>query len=165
MCMRWVCASRDHPREYGENKHGCLMKYPSHGSSPRIRGECLFHALCTLLLRIIPANTGRMRCWSALTFSCRDHPREYGENELPPHIFRRMMGPSPRIRGKCRLVKRSMRLMGTIPANTGKMAKKNTPSSASRGPSPRIRGKSKRATLVIDKVGTIPANTGKIHRH
>ena len=50
------------------------------GSSPRIRGESRIPYGDVTIRRIIPANTGRMYLWLAVSPPLRDHPREYGEN-------------------------------------------------------------------------------------
>ena len=50
----------DHPREYGENLRNPHRNPTGPGSSPRIRGEYPHLPLCSIPLRIIPANTGRI---------------------------------------------------------------------------------------------------------
>ena len=122
MFMRRL-TDRDHPREYGENRCSWPIPVCASGSSPRIRGEYSAGLVFGSWKGIIPANTGRMRCWSALTFSCRDHPREYGENILTALNSSSPFGPSPRIRGKSRRVGNLGGGFGTIPANTGKIFK------------------------------------------
>ena len=54
------------------------------GSSPRIRGELIAACRSAVMSGIIPANTGRI-CGAEKHPRRRwDHPREYGENNLPP---------------------------------------------------------------------------------
>ena len=72
--------SRDHPREYGENTVMVIFSPGSAGSSPRIRGESTGLDKWKLRNGIIPANTGRIRCWQRPRLRDQDHPREYGEN-------------------------------------------------------------------------------------
>ena len=111
----------DHPREYGENKHGCLMKYPSPGSSPRIRGKC---GVCTrgeAGAGIIPANTGKIRGRHTPHACGPDHPREYGENQHRRFPRTPPQGSSPRIRGKFNVSEDPTGKKGIIPANTGKI--------------------------------------------
>ena len=90
----------------------------------------------------------------------RDHPREYGENNLvtdPPYGIQ---GPSPRIRGEWANCDDQLGRMGTIPANTGRIRRQDTTgvidpdhpreygenghiisaAASVGGPSPRIRG-------------------------
>ena len=112
---------RDHPREYGENSSLATSTSPLPGPSPRIRGECLRHIKLSRRHRTIPANTGRIPHAASPTTPSRDHPREYGENAISALTWAMPVGPSPRIRGEYRRAKQSMRLMGTIPANTGRM--------------------------------------------
>ena len=135
-----VVAMRDHPREYGEN----------HVRNQRINP----------ITGTIPANTGRI-CRRAERYEdCRDHPREYGENlprKSPPKF---LLGPSPRIRGESEEYGNQLAGLGTIPANTGRIALTLAAKDAMRdhpreygenqlshrrggrraGPSPRIRG-------------------------
>ena len=53
--------SGDHPREYGENVVLVLVLLVVVGSSPRIRGESLKEHGLKICIRIIPANTGRIK--------------------------------------------------------------------------------------------------------
>ena len=172
----------DHPREYGENVVRCAGEIPCGGPSPRIRGKSRGRHAADLCSGTIPANTGKMKCWSAPIFSCRDHPREYGENWTNQRVCRRSRGPSPRIRGKWLMCLLCAMRGGTIPANTGKMPMirrsarmvwdhpreygENTMAELTidieEGPSPRIRGKYKAREVAEFGERTIPANTGKI---
>ena len=92
------------------------------------------------------------------------------------------MGPSPRIRGKSEVHQVPRQLVGTIPANTGKIwlsRRRRSPSwdhpreygencegdqisPLCMGPSPRIRGELTRVRCCVTRKGTIPANTGRI---
>ena len=97
---RGFCRSRDHPREYGENRGGIFGLPEMRGSSPRIRGECNHVHIAMSGVGIIPANTGRIAQCSLTGREWRDHPREYGENSflMPPPSS--VPGSSPRIRGE-----------------------------------------------------------------
>ena len=137
-----------------------MFSSASPGSSPRIRGECAAVVPNPIVAGIIPANTGRIRQADFELPLGSDHPREYGENARTCLSMLWSSGSSPRIRGECKLDVDAVLKAGIIPANTGRMAKKNTPSSASRdhpreygenkghrrshltgaGSSPRIRG-------------------------
>ena len=70
----------DHPRECGENLPTLIATCVSMGSSPRIRGESACPLNPSMPVRIIPANTGRIPCFSRKRCGSLDHPREYGEN-------------------------------------------------------------------------------------
>ena len=75
----------------------------------------------TLILRIIPANTGRIgRCGSGRGCGW-DHPREYGENPPSKSVDSGGAGSSPRIRGECDTNTIGHCLKGIIPANTGRI--------------------------------------------
>ena len=96
-----VTAYGDHPREYGENIYSRRMLCLSVGSSPRIRGKS-GAALCRVHEGgIIPANTGKIIRHKPHIKIDRDHPREYGENDLFTYGRVWLAGSSPRIRGKC----------------------------------------------------------------
>ena len=119
--QRIIVLCGDHPREYGENRSVAVDVLRTLGSSPRIRGKCSWRSWCFLLIRIIPANTGKMNLDALIPIQYRDHPREYGENESGCINSHTISGSSPRIRGKlfctCRMDSRKR----IIPANTGKM--------------------------------------------
>ena len=111
----------DHPREYGENGVRRNLGEGAAGSSPRIRGEfCLFTGHPNKG-GIIPANTGRMlRGLWALSLT-RDHPREYGENDLWDMRKQIAEGSSPRIRGEYVIFQSVLTAARIIPANTGRI--------------------------------------------
>ena len=111
----------DHPREYGENYALPLSSSFHRGSSPRIRGKYDTYNITIYTHRIIPANTGKMNNHSARSVAMWDHPREYGENRLPPAHRCAVRGSSPRIRGKFAVFIDAAIYEGIIPANTGKI--------------------------------------------
>ena len=83
-----VAAHRtDHPREYGENNWACTKARMGSGSSPRIRGELLVVKVVSHQRGIIPANTGRIIPDFHTHLIVRDHPREYGENQIAGSWF------------------------------------------------------------------------------
>ena len=153
------------------------------GSSPRIRGKSGQLQTATSGVRIIPANTGKIEGATRIVTEMGDHPREYGENRLPPGSHTATAGSSPRIRGKYTLHNRRSDAARIIPANTGKISPKpslmlphtdhpreygeNAPRTCkqviSPGSSPRIRGKSYFRVKTEFMQRIIPANTGKIH--
>ena len=112
---------RDHPREYGENHLKSGATEAAAGPSPRIRGELGRRLLSRLWLGTIPANTGRMVWRPPLPVAAWDHPREYGENTWHKGCDCAFLGPSPRIRGECRIPRDEVHAAGTIPANTGRI--------------------------------------------
>ena len=111
-----------------------------------------------------------------------DHPREYGENTWKCSGGAFASGPSPRIRGEYMVCVQWQAVMGTIPANTGRIVSvlrtqrrqadhpreygENIGSIHTTahvdGPSPRIRGESCVPTLTRYTARTIPANTGRM---
>ena len=173
---------RDHPREYGENTIVMVRNWVGVGSSPRIRGKCRGLPVRCVVVRIIPANTGKIRTTDGTYRDHWDHPREYGENQLGRRALWLSTGSSPRIRGKSTVAQLSVKRPGIIPANTGKMrglcwsrwgvwdhpreygenTKKAVPLASDPGSSPRIRGKYHKVMVQMVNAGIIPANTGKI---
>ena len=155
------------------------------GSSPRIRGKLTVMKWLSLILRIIPANTGKITGNATHPWNGLDHPREYGENGWWGWWFLLRRGSSPRIRGKCLVRSVCCLRLGIIPANTGKIqcSKSSLPSMTDHpreygenlsrvrrkpypgGSSPRIRGKSPPAAVCDAQPRIIPANTGKIDFH
>ena len=90
----------DHPREYGENQVEFKLPPGEAGSSPRIRGESTLYLPDQTILRIIPANTGRIPRSLFASSEDTDHPREYGENCVHHCACSTRLGSSPRIRGE-----------------------------------------------------------------
>ena len=72
---------------------------------------------------IIPANTGRILYLLPTHMRCRDHPREYGENDDTSNPAEKAQGSSPRIRGEYPVDSGVKFRAGIIPANTGRMVK------------------------------------------
>ena len=174
--------SRDHPREYGENRIRRSTRTAIPGSSPRIRGESAHSATGTRRIRIIPANTGRIKPAGITTPQLRDHPREYGENRSAASPRFLLAGSSPRIRGESRLPIDDAVPRRIIPANTGRMYDDVDDEAESGdhpreygenaidlnnaairvGSSPRIRGECTTMWTMKRNPGIIPANTGRI---
>ena len=74
----------------------------------------------------IPANTGKIPRVRAYAPPGWDHPREYGENKMLAMVPLPHSGPSPRIRGKYSLETNQTCELGTIPANTGKISRRES---------------------------------------
>ena len=115
--------TRDHPREYGENRKLPRKTRLTTGSSPRIRGESGVGSLYLGSGRIIPANTGRIATHGEVDGPSGDHPREYGENSTRPSHGLLLSGSSPRIRGECDHWYQWRGVHRIIPANTGRMSR------------------------------------------
>ena len=132
---------RDHPREYGENDPIYQQGKHHRGPSPRIRGKCFRDPLNSVIQWTIPANTGKMRSLSSISFPRRDHPREYGENATTGDIIATGLGTIPANTGKIRLTCGPVERGGDHPREYGENAPLMSSTSALMGPSPRIRGK------------------------
>ena len=143
--------------------------------------------MCRSVVRlagIIPANTGRIKPAEGTDITTADHPREYGENDLPGTHPAVRTGSSPRIRGELSSCGVVLAGSGIIPANTGRMGGVGSPNEDGRdhpreygentgttrealrrsGSSPRIRGESVQDLFRLLNVGIIPANTGRMCR-
>ena len=132
------------------------------GSSPRIRGELSQTCNVTVTGGIIPANTGRIKSATAHEASCRDHPREYGENNPPDGTPICVGGSSPRIRGEFQVHRYLFGIDGIIPANTGRMPRLNQRLPCHRD-HPREYGENPRGNKrALCGFRIIPANTGRM---
>ena len=115
-----------------------------------------------ILVRIIPANTGRIEGWKALAADMGDHPREYGENAMERWGMPLPAGSSPRIRGEFDVAEHLCQLVRIIPANTGRIG---LPPLAWGIPwdHPREYGENRLGFCHCPaKRGIIPANTGRM---
>ena len=112
--------SSAHPRVCGENFYGSLETFFVLGSSPRMRGKPGDHAACTSHAGLIPAYAGKTPSGGVSGGLVPAHPRVCGENAV---IFRngsRILGSSPRMRGKQTPDVTALPVSGLIPAYAGK---------------------------------------------
>ena len=130
----------DHPREYGENTPVVEPDVSHLGSSPRIRGESNQGQRRRFLVRIIPANTGRICCAGAGCCCPWDHPREYGENAGIAAVVGALVGSSPRIRGEFNRHRLNKRRKADHPREYGENGTWCRNHQPAGGSSPRIRG-------------------------
>ena len=153
----------DHPREYGENHMPCVYHASTRGSSPRIRGKFALIWGWRVIVGIIPANTGKIPPSHGCGTVARDHPREYGENNLIRTVEVDGEGSSPRIRGKCADMTKPRPMVGIIPANTGKMVGECV-RRAHCGDHPREYGENRLRTSNVRMIqGSSPRIRGKYH--
>ena len=90
----------DHPRACGANvmvPSACMLMV---GSSPRMRGKRAGHRLRPRPYRIIPAHAGQTAPARDATRRSSDHPRACGANSSGAFSMIRLIGSSPRMRGK-----------------------------------------------------------------
>ena len=92
----------DHPRRCG----ALLKPTPTYallqGSSPQVRGTCLWLQESTRIFRIIPAGAGHFSAPTRSMRAGRDHPRRCGALLAPPKCTINVPGSSPQVRGTCR---------------------------------------------------------------
>ena len=153
--------SRAHPRVCGEN--GCSSRVaPSHiGSSPRVRGKLAQCGGDVDVGRLIPACAGKTCQVSTRRRTGRAHPRVCGENGPRSPLRARLLGSSPRVRGKRGSWSTSRCQVRLIPARAGK----TRPTACRRcrcRAHPRACGENMGAwTYVIQPVGSSPRVRGK----
>ena len=109
-----------HPRVGGENGFGGDEHFGDHGSSPRGRGKQISVSAGWEKIGLIPAWAGKtstpMNTWR----SGRAHPRVGGENGPSPGMVPRVVGSSPRGRGKLGIRVFRVPFWRLIPAWAGK---------------------------------------------
>ena len=119
----WTVGGRTrevYPRVYGETVARVIMPDSKSGLSPRVRGNLLLLSGYCLLVRSIPACTGKPACRRDNDRRDRVYPRVYGETFAVTERSSSSIGLSPRVRGNRRWsVCRGPRHR-SIPACTGK---------------------------------------------
>ena len=111
---------KDHPRGCGEKLDTLQAAPGDYGSSPRVRGKGVDHSRHCDGLGIIPAGAGKSPEDPDETKRIRDHPRGCGEKLRMMFAVWKVMGSSPRVRGKAPRCSSTPRSMGIIPAGAGK---------------------------------------------
>ena len=89
----------DHPRACGELATSAMIRIPSYGSSPRMRGTHTLPRFVAKKVRIIPAHAGNSRRFHHPTHRYSDHPRACGELPTRNFAIPLAVGSSPRMRG------------------------------------------------------------------
>ena len=90
----------DHPRACGANKGAGGNLNGRYGSSPRMRGKPHQRVMPPAGRRIIPAHAGQTRALARPDQRRTDHPRACGANSSGAFSMIRLIGSSPRMRGK-----------------------------------------------------------------
>ena len=93
-------AFADHPRACGANKGAGGNLNGRYGSSPRMRGKPHQRVMPPAGRRIIPAHAGQTRALARPDQRRTDHPRACGANSSGAFSMIRLIGSSPRMRGK-----------------------------------------------------------------
>ena len=145
----------------GENiLQSCLVRLFA-GSSPRVRGKRIRRSASLPTFRLIPACAGKTSQRMGKSPALTAHPRVCGENERMHFHASRVMGSSPRVRGKHRRFRSPRSGARLIPACAGKTERCPSEEAANRahprvcgensfsicshssraGSSPRVRGK------------------------
>ena len=97
--LRRCAPSPVHPRACGERQLGDQGVGADAGSSPRLRGTPLQHAVVQAFQRFIPAPAGNARRKTLIHCSPAVHPRACGERIMPLSRMDCTTGSSPRLRG------------------------------------------------------------------
>ena len=170
----------DHPRVCGEHAVLNSDALPFTGSSPRMRGTLLHHALALASGGIIPAYAGNTCETCEGSSDGGDHPRVCGEHAMVSATALAVRGSSPRMRGTQSRCRPCMRRTGIIPAYAGntrggsnatadirdhpRVCGEHTSRNSSRrrmtGSSPRMRGTRHRRSVRSLRAGIIPAYAG-----
>ena len=171
---------RDHPRACGAHTEGRWFTGRWKGSSPRMRGSQIIHAVYVVDVGIIPAHAGLTRNGIPPTRSSRDHPRACGAHSRCAARIESWPGSSPRMRGSPLVIKVQELLHGIIPAHAGLTVLhrvwatlwRDHPRACgahtrfcivihpSTGSSPRMRGSLTSRMSFGDAMGIIPAHAG-----
>ena len=93
-------APADHPRACGANQQRAGEAQLACGSSPRMRGKRHGPVRMYVDGRIIPAHAGQTAPARDATRRSSDHPRACGANSSGAFSMIRLIGSSPRMRGK-----------------------------------------------------------------
>ena len=172
---------QEHPRARGENCSHRLVGTLQPGTSPRTRGKRLNFQDKILARRNIPAHAGKTFTDSTVPARMSEHPRARGENVVLLSAGLRLVGTSPRTRGKPRPQRRNNIHRRNIPAHAGKTflsvfltiyyqehpraRGENVTIEALEyldvGTSPRTRGKRHRTIFTTANNRNIPAHAGK----
>ena len=170
----------DHPRVCGEHAVLNSDALPFTGSSPRMRGTLLHHALALASGGIIPAYAGNTCETCEGSSDGGDHPRVCGEHAMVSATALAVRGSSPRMRGTQSRCRPCMRRTGIIPAYAGNTPQAERPEPTRRdhprvcgehgvvrepicrktGSSPRMRGTRTPAPAQTEDTGIIPAYAG-----
>ena len=110
----------DHPRVRGENGTKKTGMTRPDGSSPRARGKLIDECLTKEECRIIPACAGKTQGRRGLAKYIADHPRVRGENVSGLETKKKVVGSSPRARGKRLWLTKARQAVRIIPACAGK---------------------------------------------
>ena len=178
------CPLMEHPRVCGENPIIPAAERGHDGTSPRMRGKQTRQIRPIRIRRNIPAYAGKTGVVPRLITSAAEHPRVCGENLRAPASRVRLLGTSPRMRGKPELTRRMTRTLRNIPAYAGKTQPSGRahrshqehprvcgenqllfwPGAKAHGTSPRMRGKRPSKIFFRFRYRNIPAYAGKTPR-
>ena len=112
--------ARVYPRPHGEAALDGRSSQRLLGLSPPTRGSPLATPTAELLVRSIPAHTGKPWRGSAREASPAVYPRPHGEAPSPVRLDLPFDGLSPPTRGSPKPRRPPPRVHGSIPAHTGK---------------------------------------------
>ena len=110
----------EHPRPHGENMPTEEGIVPKFGTSPPTRGKRRMPLQMVMILRNIPAHTGKTPTAERAAGSPPEHPRPHGENWARSCARWAACGTSPPTRGKRRCGRPRPGRGRNIPAHTGK---------------------------------------------
>ena len=110
----------DHPCACGEKRKHSRDQHGKEGSPPRMRGKGAGRRGCVPDHGITPAHAGKSASRPGRACPRWDHPRACGEKIRSRSCSRKLIGSSPRMRGKVRKMCFAFRQQGITPAHAGK---------------------------------------------
>ena len=161
MARAALSAVKEHPRARGENAVGSDHDSVGLGTSPRTRGKPNEISVRSTGKRNIPAHAGKTHGQTMDRPQHREHPRARGENRTTSARARRILGTSPRTRGKPIQDGFTTRPVRNIPAHAGK-TEYNSAAVGCGAEHPRARGENCVVSSGSPRtIGTSPRTRGK----
>ena len=172
-----------HPRECGADDCLSQRRFPTWGSSPRVRGRRGGSAPVVDASGLIPASAGQTAARQSAGRRSPAHPRECGADRLRDLRGDARHGSSPRVRGRPTVSTPTLIVIGLIPASAGQTADKSqnqrskpahprecgadsasmSAAAMSSGSSPRVRGRRRGRYWRRVVLGLIPASAGQTY--
>ena len=155
----WVVL-RDHPRTCGEKRVRCIVRRPSAGSPPHMRGKEMFVKGKWKPNRITPAHAGKSASHGCGSRGWRDHPRTWGKVQLHPGQPA-ALGITPAHAGKSLFAVRRGFSNWDHPRTCGEKASGQFIGFTVVGSPPHMRGKAFKLNICLFHFGITPAHAGK----
>ncbi len=153
-------ATRDRPRERGDDLASSGAEWVCPGPPPRARGRQVTGTRVTHRPGATPASTRTTPSGSTRVGRCWDHPRERGDDAMTLRSLADQPGPPPRARGRRGRPGAQGPGRGTTPASAGTTERDAYAEYLALGPPPRARGRHRGMRRRAAGLGTTPASAG-----